>query len=201
MSQSTRTIMNALRRCLLALAISVIAVGCSHEDHADADVHLQADAHAGTHAKASESAHGIADHASDEHAAADHAAHAANSPLPSPPAKRWASDAPLREGMRRMHRAVEALDQGKHGHLDLAQTSAIAQQVQDAANDMFANCKLTPEPDVALHGVLATLMGGAAAIKAKPTDLSPVASMRDAVALYPRLFEDATWQADTAPPE
>ena len=97
-----------------------------------------------------------------------------------------------------MHRAVEALGRAEHGHLDATQTSAAAQQVQDAANYMFSNCKLAPEPDAALHGVLASLISGAAAIKTNPANTSPVASMRDAVALYPRMFEDATWQADTA---
>ena len=117
------------------------------------------------------------------------------------PATPWASNAPLREGMRRMHRAVEALGHAEHDHLDAAQTIAAAQQVQAAAEYMIANCKLAPEPDAALHGLLATLLTGAAAIKADPTNTSPLNAMRDAMALYPRMFEDAAWQTDTAPAE
>jgi hypothetical protein len=131
-----------------------------------------------------------------------HASHPpAGTSSPILPATPWASDAPLREGMRRMHRAVEALGHAEHDHLDAAQTTAVAQLVQDAANYMITNCKLAPEPDAALHGLLATLMTGAAAIKADPANTSPVAAMRDAMALYPRMFQDAAWQADTAPAE
>ena len=107
-------------------------------------------------------------------------------------------------GGRRLLATTGDLGDGLHaerGHLDATQTSAAAQQVQDAANFMFANCKLTPEPDAALHGLLAALLSGATAIKANPADTSPVASMRETMALYPRMFEDATWQADTAPAE
>ena len=200
MSKSTRTTLSRFHLSLLVLAISALAVGCSHEEQADA----QADAHAhatpattaNDHDAVAQPMHDDADHAADVHA--DHAAAVA---LPTPPATPWASDAPLREGMRRMHQAVEALGHAEHGHLDATQTTAAAQQVQDAANFMFANCKLAPEPDVALHGVLATLIGGATALKTNPADFAPVASMRDAVALYPQMFEDATWKTDTAPVE
>lgn len=129
-----------------------------------------------------------------------HDAHAVSGlALPTPPATPWPSDAPLREGMRRMHQAVAALEHAEHGHLDAAQAAAAAQLVQDAANDMIANCKLAPEPDAALHGLLVALLGGAAAIKADPADTTPVAAMREALALYPRMFDDPGWAADTAP--
>ena len=128
----------------------------------------------------------------------EHATHAAAATTPALPATPWPSDAPLREGMRRMHQAVAALEHARHGHLDSAQTTAAAHKVQDAANYMIVNCKLPPEPDAALHGVLATLMTGAAALETNPADTSRVASMREALALYPRMFEDATWQGDTA---
>lgn len=182
---------------MTALAIALATTGCSDRPAA-ADSASTAPAVAETaHDAAAEPMHDVAEHAADEHAG--HAT--ATTALPTPPATPWASDAPLREGMRRMHQAVDALGHAERGHLDATQTTAAAQQVQDAANFMFANCKLTPEPDAALHGLLAALLGGATAIKANPGDTSPVASMREAVALYPRMFEDAAWQADTAPAE
>ena len=200
MSQSTRTIVTFLRPCVLALAVSLIAVGCSEKPHAEA--HAEAPAHATPAGPANgQDATDQPMHDEAHPAADDHADHVAATALPTPPATPWASDAPLREGMRRMHQAVGALGHAEHEHLDAAQTTAAAQQIQDAANFMFANCKLAPEPDVALHGVLATLISGATALKANPADTTPVASMREAVALYPRMFEDATWQADTAPAE
>ena len=128
-----------------------------------------------------------------------HASHPpAGASPPILPATPWASDPPLREGMRRMHRAVAALEHAEHDHLDAAQTTAAAQQVPAAADYMIANCKLGPEPDAALHGLLATLLKGAAAIKADPADTAPVKDMREAIALYPRMFQDAAWQADTS---
>ncbi|WP_374607075.1 DnrO protein [Thermomonas sp.] len=172
---------------LLALCIALAAAGCS-ERHAPAN-HSAAAAPVTAQASV---APVDARTAPTPHA---HAAHAAAAALPATP---WASDAPLRDGMRRMHQAISALEHAEHRHLDAAQTTAAAQQVLVAANDMIANCKLPAAPDAALHGLLATLLTGAAALRDKPDDTSPVASMRDAVALYPRMFEDATWQADTA---
>ena len=141
-------------------------------------------------------------HASVQDAAATQDSHASHLPpatsSPILPATPWASDPPLREGMRRMQRAVEALGHAEHDHLDAAQTTAAAQQVQAAAEYMIANCKLAPEPDAALHGLLATLLTGAAALKADPANTTPVAAMRDALARYPRMFEDPAWRADTA---
>ena len=98
-----------------------------------------------------------------------------------------------------MHAAVDALTHAEHGQADPAQVTAAAGQVLGAADYMFANCKLEPEPDVALHSLLAVLMKGATTLKDSPADLSPVAGMRQALALYPRMFVDPDWQADTAP--
>lgn len=192
MPNSTDSTLSPFRLSLLALAIASLAGGCSQDKQADSQA--TPTAAASDHDAADQHMHEETQHATDEHTA-----HAVAVALPTPPATPWASDAPLREGMRRMHQAVNALEHAEHGHLDDAQTTAVAQQVQDAANFMFANCKLTPEPDAALHGLLAALMSGAAAIKANPADTSPAVSMREAMALYPRMFEDASWKTDTTP--
>lgn len=200
MSKSTRTTLSRFHLSLLVLAIAVVAGGCSQGTHTDA----QTEVHAGTTPTTSAVDQDAADqhmHEEAQHVTDEHVDHAAAVALPTPPTTPWASDAPLREGMRRMHQAIGALEHAEHGHLDASQATAAAQRVQEAANFMFANCKLAPEPDAALHGVLAALLSGAAAIKADPGDTSPVASMREAVALYPRMFEDVTWTADTATAE
>ena len=183
--------------CNRGLALAVLAValalaaGCGERDQSPpaatpADVPHPAQANDAAHPEDSSAAH-------DAHPAGELV-------LPAVPATPWQSDAPLREGMRRIHRAVDALGHGEHGHLDAAQVTAAATAVQAAADDMFANCKLEPAPDVALHGLLAVLMKGASDLKANPADLSPLAHMREALALYPRMFVDPQWQADTAPP-
>ena len=149
----------------------------------------------------------VADQAASQPASpgdAAHDAHAAPSTaalaLPLVPATPWQSDAPLREGMRRVQRAVDALGHAEHDHLDAAQVTAAAEAVQAAVDFMFANCKLEPEPDVALHGLLAVLIKGASDLKANPADLSPLAGMREVLALYPRMFVDPQWMAAVASP-
>ena len=68
------------------------------------------------------------------------------------------------------------IGENAHGlHLDAAQVTAAADEVQAAADFMFANCKLEVEPDIALHGLLAVLIKGASELRAKPVDLSPLA--------------------------
>ena len=183
---------------LSALALAIAFAGCSDRPATpEATAIPEPNAASANQHAVPAGTHEVATTVPEEHS--DHSP--ASTSLPPLPATPWPSDAPLREGMRRTHRAVVALEHGEHGHLDAAQTTAAAQQVQDAANYMIANCKLAPEPDAALHGVLAKLMTGAAAIKADPGNTAPVASMREAISLYPRMFEDATWQKEIAPQE
>lgn len=120
-----------------------------------------------------------------------HAAHVGHAPaVVAPDHVRYAPDAPLMEGMRRMAAVVEALEHASHGHLGAAEVESLAAEANDAAAFMFAHCELPTEPDVALHGLLARLMAGAQALEADPTDLSPAGPMRAAVEDYTRLFED-----------
>lgn len=103
---------------------------------------------------------------------------------------RWTPDAPLQEGMRRTRGALEGLSQHGSGRLDDAQVRELATAVDEAVAFMFANCKLEPEPDHALHAILARLMVGAQALHANPSDPSPVASMHAALEDYTRQFDD-----------
>src|SRR3546814_17976906 len=64
---------------------------------------------------------------------------------------------------------------------------------------MFANCQLPPEPDVALHAVLARLMANTSALKADPSDGSPVADMHAAVHNYARLFDEPNTRTSPTP--
>ena len=157
----------------LALAAGS-ALSTPQHDHAG---HAQHDAHAAHMQPGSQDAH--AQHHDQHHGSGVPADHV-----------RWAPDAPLQEGMRRMRDALEGLAHHEMGHLDETQVDNLATEVDDAAAFMFANCKLEPEPDVALHGVLARLMAGAEALHANPADPAPVADMRAALQDYPKLFDD-----------
>jgi hypothetical protein len=122
-----------------------------------------------------------------------HAAHTATAP-----AQRWASDAPLREGMRSIRVAVQALEHYEHGHMGIAQASSTVALIDTAVNDIFANCRLEPEADVALHGLLARFLAGAEAVRtSQQVPVAEIAAMRAALARYPQLFDDPAWDAAT----
>jgi hypothetical protein len=114
------------------------------------------------------------------------------------PTARWTPDAPLRTGIRRAQQAVDALQRAAAGHLSAAMTRDRAVAVQQAVTFMFANCKLSAEPDAALHGILVPLLTAAQALQANPDNLTPVADMRAALAHYPQYFDDPGWDQPAA---
>ncbi len=139
----------------------------------------------------------MAAEASPRHSHESHAASAAGTAAPIP-AHRWTPDAPLREGMRRAHAAVDELRHYEMGHMSAPMAVDRASTVEQAVTFMFAHCKLAAEPDAALHGILVPLLGAARALKADPKNLKGVADMRDAIAHYPQYFNDPGW--DSAAP-
>jgi hypothetical protein len=109
------------------------------------------------------------------------------------PAQRWVPDAPLREGIRRAHTAVDQLRHYEMGHMSAPMAVDRAAQVEEAVTYMFANCKLSARPDAALHGILVPLLSAAQSLKADPANLAAVAAMREALARYPQYFNDPGW--------
>lgn len=128
------------------------------------------------------------------HGAQAHVSHVAAST--DAPARLWAADASLRDGMRRIRSAVGALEHYEHGHMDAAQATNVAGLIDAAVGDMVANCKLAPDADAALHGLLAKFVAGARALReAREPPAAAIAQMRDALARYPQLFDDPQWSA------
>ena len=121
----------------------------------------------------------------------DHAAHATHEASAPASGQRYASDAPLRKGMGDIRTAVAALGHHEHGHMDEKQALATVAVIERSIGDIVVNCKLDPEADHALHGVLAKLGKGVSALKADTSDMSAQVPMREAVADYSRLFDDA----------
>lgn len=148
---------------------------------------------AGTHGHAGDPAHGA------RHDPAAHGVHAAEHAQDEPPvapqfpARRWVPDAPLSEGMLRVRAVTGALAHGGHGHLDDAQVQGIAAELQSAVEAMFAQCKLEPEPDAALHPLLARVLGAAAVLRERGFDEDALATLGQVLADYPRLFDDPAW--------
>ena len=141
-------------------------------------------------ALAAVSAHGLAqdhghghghDHAQD-HAAASVSATAA-------PAQRWAADANLSHGMAQVRASVEALGHAEHGHMGPGQVVVLARTMDGYIGDILATCKLDPNADAALHGVLAQLLRGTDALKQGESLPVALATMRQALEQYPRLFD------------
>jgi hypothetical protein len=122
-------------------------------------------------------------------AAQDHAHHAATAQVPDGP--RHATDAPLRKGMADIRAAVDALGHYERGHMGVDQALAQVATIERSIGGIVANCKLDPQADAALHGVLGTLGQGIAALKADPADMSAIAQLRKALQDYSRLFDDA----------
>lgn len=120
--------------------------------------------------------------------------HGAN-PVAAVPAERWTPDAPLREGMRRAHAAVDELRHYEMGHMSAPMAVDRAVAVEEAVTFMFAHCTLAAKPDAALHGILVPLLGATQALKQNPQNLKAVADMREAIAHYADYFNDPGWDA------
>lgn len=128
-----------------------------------------------------------------QHDHAAHAGHAGHDAKVQAPAQRWATDAPLRAGMRNLREATETLNHYQMGHLDDVQRDNAVEKIDAAIKDMFANCKLKPEADAALHGLLANFILGANAARAGKFGKTELVPMQEALAQYPQLFEDLDW--------
>jgi len=111
------------------------------------------------------------------------------------PAIRWQTDAPLRLGMRRVRVATDALSHAAHGHLDAGQVDAVAEELKAAVHEMFAKCRLAPEPDAALHPLLAQVLEASKQLADGGFDAAVLDALHAVLARYPELFEDEGWSA------
>jgi hypothetical protein len=131
---------------------------------------------------------------------AQHAHHAmpAEAAPAAPPAARWPADTALQDGMGRIHVALEELRHYEMGHMDATMALDRVGLIEQAADDIFARCKLPEDRDAVLHRMLVPLLAAAHKLKADPADMAQVQAMRDAVADYPRYFVDPGWAAPPA---
>ena len=138
----------------------------------------------------------VAAQASPQHPQQDHATAAANASEPIP-TQRWATDAPLREGMGRIHTAIDELRHYEMGHMNQTMALERVASIEEATRYLFANCKLAPDADTALHGMLGPLLVATQRLHKDPQDKASVAAIREAVADYPRYFDDPQWPVET----
>lgn len=176
---------------LLALALFVVAPALAgeqaptapqqHAEHAKHDEHATHTPHEQADAQAHDSAHGGHDH---------HAGHAA---MPEVAADhvRWPIDAALGRGMARVQAASDALaDLHATGTPDPARSRAIANDLRSAVNTMFAECRLPPEPDAALHRLLAQVLDAARQLTDGDLDGAAATQLRTVLTRYRELFDD-----------
>ena len=131
--------------------------------------------------------------------------HAHAAPATVLPATRFATDAPLREGMQRVRLALDALADAADAGMPPQQVRGQALAIEEAVQYMFAHCRLAPEPDARLHAILVPLLAAARQLREDPADLAAPAAMRAAVAPYAQTFDDPQWiagarEADTDEP-
>src|SRR3546814_4178794 len=93
--------------------------------------------------------------------------------------------------------AANMRDDRRRG-LSREQATALASEIEQSVNYLFANCRLEPAADAALHGLLAQLLQGAAALRRDPAADDGMPVVLAALASYPRLFLDTQWQIGRA---
>lgn len=122
--------------------------------------------------------------------AQQHAQHASAASTSAVPVQRYATDATLREQMRGIRGNVLALEHRSHGHITSEVATQLADQITGHVNTIIVNCKLPPDADAALHGIIGPLLQNASALKADPGRNDAVAAMRKAIEQYARTFDD-----------
>lgn len=120
------------------------------------------------------------------------AAHAESHALQLDAGRRWATDAPLRQGMTAIRALVEPLGAGQR--LEPGQGARVAQGIREQVNFLVANCKLAPQADATLHVLIGDLLRGAAELEQPGADARGVATIRAALALYPQYFDHPGWE-------
>jgi hypothetical protein len=104
---------------------------------------------------------------------------------------KWSIDAPLQNGMQRIHRMVEATSANKTliPERAIATSNGVMQEVEY----LIANCKLSAEADAVLHVLIAELLAGAEALAKPESSAHGLDQIRQALAQYPRYFDHPDW--------
>lgn len=103
---------------------------------------------------------------------------------------KWQTDASLRQGMQAIRDEIEGVHSAP---LSEERASRLADKIHHQIEFMVANCKLSPEADGQLHLLLARIIDGVEAMKAKDGRKgleSVVVALRD----YGRYFDHPGWK-------
>lgn len=125
----------------------------------------------------------------------EHHGHATETAAPASASQstRWVADADLRKGMGEVHAALDDLAHYEMGHMPANMAVERAEKIEAAVSYIITHCKLAPDADAALHRIIVPLQSAAQRLKKDSADVAAVAAMREAVANYPRQFDDPLW--------
>lgn len=111
---------------------------------------------------------------------------------------KWQTDVPLREGMGKIRASVEPKLQVIHGgRFSATDFEVMGKAVEDQLAYIVGNCKLAPEADAVLHGVIAELSDGADVVSGKKAvgDRSKgVVHLVNALNNYGKYFDHPGWK-------
>lgn len=99
----------------------------------------------------------------------------------------WASDAPLRQGMQAILDAVVAAVRAQ------GEGPALAAELRAQIDFLFANCRLEPEADAALHGILAELLLSAQRLEAGASAVEEHDALHASLQRYGQQFQHPDW--------
>lgn len=110
--------------------------------------------------------------------------------------KKWATDAPLRQGMNNMRAAMaKALPAIHDGKLNANGYATLAGKIQSDMAYVITNCKLDPAADAQLHIVLAQLGQGVQNMKNGNDRQRGAIMVVEALNAYGAHFDHPHWQS------
>lgn len=105
---------------------------------------------------------------------------------------RFAADDALRTGMAGIRNAVAVLAHHEAGHLGAQQVLEQSGAIETQVDYLIANCRLEPQADATLHGIISHLLGATRALHDDPADAAPVAALRAALEEYSKRFDETS---------
>lgn len=112
--------------------------------------------------------------------------------------KKWATDAPLRQGMENIRSAMAGALPAIHTNkLSAAQYRKLAQQINSEVGTIVAHCKLDAQADAQLHLIIADLLRGAKTMQGKSKNTkrqTGALQVLDALEKYAAYFDHPGWQ-------
>ncbi|MEE1653881.1 MULTISPECIES: hypothetical protein [Brachymonas] len=128
----------------------------------------------------------------------NHGDHGATPAIQLNNGQKWASDAPLRQGMNAIHTSTQKMLQRAHSkQASAADYAAFDKQVNTQINYIIKNCKLEPKADAQLHGLIAQMMQGSEMTKGKQGNAKRadgVLSVAKALNTYGDYFSHPGWK-------